>query len=556
MSTLFAQNTLLFGGEAFAMSAIVLALAWEASHLFRDRASLRHLIWAGAFVALLLLPVLAWVVPAQIHVMLPAPPVAPVASVISVPQDVTIAPVVAAAPQPRVFHFDVETIAFGLLSLYLAGVCAIALRGLAALFGLDALKRGSRAHIFDDLPRGRYQVRLSKSPNGYGPITWGLFRPIILLPFNAHFWPRERLQAVLLHETAHIARHDSLSQLLSLVVCALYWPNPLVWMAAHALRNEAELAADDQVIASGMRPSSYAGELLQLASEFRSRQPALAGMPLFMAAPSALEARVKSVLAPTQLRSGVTAMDVFKIGGVAVVAAAVLTFARPSLAQDAPPQVESTPLPPPPEMPAPMMTAAPLTAPTPPAAPTPLTAPTRLAAPSPLPAQAAIPPIPADPATPPDAVTDAVTASDAYPAVRVRQDVRTVHGHKVRRVWITMKDRDAADAMARVRPEIERAMADVRATQPDIARAQAEIRVHEAEIRAIQEQMPQIQAQVQAEIARIQPDIERAVAEARLKHLDLKIHEKMDRDMRRMELRIEMKDKNAAHESEDAPDAN
>jgi beta-lactamase regulating signal transducer with metallopeptidase domain len=131
------------------------------------------------------------------------------------------------------------------------------LRGVAAAIGLRALKRSSRPHSFanGDLIVGpRYEIRLSREPNGYGPITWGLFRPVILLPFNALFWPRERLQAVLLHETAHIARRDSISQMLSMIACALYWPNPLVWMASRALRNEAEIAADDAVIASGMRP--------------------------------------------------------------------------------------------------------------------------------------------------------------------------------------------------------------------------------------------------------------------------------------------------------------
>ncbi|HEY2033409.1 MAG TPA: M56 family metallopeptidase [Rhizomicrobium sp.] len=541
MSTLFVQNLLLFAGEAFVTSAIVVALAWEASHLFRNRASLRHLVWAGAFAALLLLPLLVWIVPAQIHVNLPAQRAVAVAPIAT--SEVDVAPVATAAvaiPQPHVFHLDIETIAFGLLSLYLAGVCAIASCGLAAVFGLHTLKRGSRAHIFDDLPSGRYQVRLSKAPNGYGPITWGLFQPIILLPFNAHFWPRERLQAVLLHETAHIARHDSLSQLLSLVVCALYWPNPLVWMAARTLRDEAELAADDYVIASGVRPSSYAGELLQLASEFRSRQPALAGMPLFMAAPSALEARVKSVLAPTQLRSGVTTMEVLKIGGVAILATAALTIARPSLAQDAPPPpppIESAQLPPPP-----------------PAAPAPLTAPTPLAAPAPLAAQAAIPPIPATPL-----VAPVVRAEIVRPMIKVRESTRTVHGHHIHRIWMDVDTRGAtAEEMERMRPELERAEAEVRAAQPRLERAQAELQRQEAKLHELQDQMPQIQARIEAELAKVQPEIDRALAQSRIEQM--KVSNRVDNAMKRVQVRIEMKRvRDRAHEDvpdNEAPDTN
>ena len=100
---------------------------------------------------------------------------------------------------------------------------------------------------------------------------------------------------MLLHELAHIRRRDSLANALSHAACALYWPNPLVWIAAARLRREAEIAADDAVINAGIRPSTYASELLALAQEFRARQTAFAGMAFFMAQPSSLEARVESV---------------------------------------------------------------------------------------------------------------------------------------------------------------------------------------------------------------------------------------------------------------------
>ena len=65
-------------------------------------------------------------------------------------------------------------------------------------------------------------------------MTWGVRRPLILLPESALYWPGERLHAVLLHEIAHIRRRDSLTQMLALVTCAFYWPNPFVWMGARA----------------------------------------------------------------------------------------------------------------------------------------------------------------------------------------------------------------------------------------------------------------------------------------------------------------------------------
>ena len=538
MSEFVARNALLFAGEAFVMSAVVLALAWEASHMVRSRASLRHLVWGGAFAALLLLPVLALLVPTQIHFAVAS---APSAAAVPFVQDADIGPDIASMPAPS-FHIDMAAIATGVIGLWLAGVLIIALRGLVAVFGLRALERRSRVHVFEeavlpDLGR-RYEIRVADAPNGLGPITWGLFRPVILLPFPALFWTRERLQAVLLHEAAHIRRHDSVSQMLSLLVCALYWPNPLVWLAARALRSEAEIAADDQVIAAGMRPSSYAGELLQLASEFRSRQPALAGMPLFMAAPSALEARVKSVLAPTQSRSGVTSMDVLKIGGIAIIAAAALTFTRPSFAQE-----EAAP-------PTSAVESAPLTAPATPASlATPVSA-----------AQEATPPSPADPVTPPTPVKPVAEVDRAEPAIKVHRSERIVHGHRVRHVSVDIDTgRVSAEALERARPQIARAEAEARAVQAEAMRAEVEVRAHQAEIRALQAEGPRIEAEVQAALAKAQPEIDRAIAEARLNHADIKVQERIDRAMHRAQVRIEMRDHDAnpPHDAQDeAPDVN
>jgi len=544
MSEIFARNALLFAGEMFLLSAVILALAWEASQAIRGRAALRHLVWMGAFLALIALPVLALLVPGQFHFVVPAAPV--VAEAVAAPlaqtADVTpaiAAPVTQAAPTfalPSV-RIDLAMMVKVLFFTWLAGVIALGLRGAAAAIGLRMLKRKSRPYMLpgaEIIVGPRYEIRIAREPNGYGPITWGLFRPVILLPFNAQFWTRERWQAVLLHETAHIARRDSITQMLAMIGCALYWPNPLVWMAARHLRNEAEVAADDAVIASGMRPSCYAGELLQLASEFRSREPALAGMPLFMAGPSALEARVKAVLASTQHRAGVTSADVLKIGGIALLATAALTFARPSFAQ------EEVPAPPPP----PAIASAPLP---PPASPEPADAP-----------QAPAPVAAPSPAAAPAPVASAVHVDAARPYGKVRESSRMEHGHRIHRVWVDVDTHGLSEAeLERIRPQIEAAQAQVRAAQPEIARAEAELRAHEAEIRRIQAQMPEIEARVREQMARIQPEIERALADVRMTNIEM--HEHMDKAMKHMRLRIEMREKARAmkddHVIDDAPDA-
>ena len=81
------------------------------------------------------------------------------------------------------------------------------------------------------------------------PLTWGLFRPVIVLPSGAEHWPEDRRRIVLSHELAHIARHDWLLQICAELVRALYWFHPLAWLAAARLRQESERACDDDGLA-------------------------------------------------------------------------------------------------------------------------------------------------------------------------------------------------------------------------------------------------------------------------------------------------------------------
>jgi beta-lactamase regulating signal transducer with metallopeptidase domain len=132
------------------------------------------------------------------------------------------------------------------------------------------------------------------------PIVVGLTRTIVLLPSAALEWSGERRRSVLHHELAHVRRGDLMAQALGQAACALYWFNPLAWVAAVHLRSERERACDDEVLRSGARPSSYAQHLLEIAKDLRvSRWPSAA---LAMARPSELEGRLQAVLATGRRR--------------------------------------------------------------------------------------------------------------------------------------------------------------------------------------------------------------------------------------------------------------
>jgi BlaR1 peptidase M56 len=119
----------------------------------------------------------------------------------------------------------------------------------------------------------RRPVTLLESPLASVPMTWGTWRPVVLLPAAARNWPADQRRAVLLHELAHVRRNDAALGALAHLACALHWPNPFVWLAARRLRAEAEHAADDRVLTRGLRPSLYAGHLLAVARAMAQGPP-------------------------------------------------------------------------------------------------------------------------------------------------------------------------------------------------------------------------------------------------------------------------------------------
>jgi len=136
------------------------------------------------------------------------------------------------------------------------------------------------------------------------PVASGLLRPRVLLPEGADAWPLELRRAVLLHELAHIQRHDCLTQAIAQFACALFWFHPAVWWAASRLQIERERACDDRVLAARTRASDYADHLLGMVRSLRAKRLSALGAVAF-ARPSSLEGRLLAVLDPVRDRRAV-----------------------------------------------------------------------------------------------------------------------------------------------------------------------------------------------------------------------------------------------------------
>ncbi|MEX2284394.1 MAG: M56 family metallopeptidase, partial [Gemmatimonadota bacterium] len=77
-------------------------------------------------------------------------------------------------------------------------------------------------------------------------VETAILRPVVLLPVAAEHWAMDDVHAVLVHEFAHVSRHDLLINLIGDVASALYWCNPAVWVAVGRLKAESESACDDR----------------------------------------------------------------------------------------------------------------------------------------------------------------------------------------------------------------------------------------------------------------------------------------------------------------------
>jgi beta-lactamase regulating signal transducer with metallopeptidase domain len=173
----------------------------------------------------------------------------------------------------------------------------------------------------------RRPVRLLRSREVVLPMTFGTRAPWIVIPTTADLWSVDRRRAVLLHELAHVARYDCLTQTLALIACAAYWPHPAVWWVARQLRVERELACDDRVLAAGAEAQAYAGHLLDIAYSLGGRQaPALA---VSMARPSQLEGRLLAALDDGRNRRSPGLVVRLALGAAASAAVLALAGATP-----------------------------------------------------------------------------------------------------------------------------------------------------------------------------------------------------------------------------------
>jgi len=262
-------------------------------------------------------------------------PLAPLATLTA--SKATESSVLAPLVKARVLPVSLEA---WLLGLWLTGIMAVLAR-----VGFDWVQvwlmsrnaraiRDERANAFDvqQARLGLSRVELVELDEIELPITWGVLQPTVALPASSREWSSARLEAAMLHELAHVRRLDSLTQLMAWVACAIYWFHPLTWLAAKQMRVLREYAADDEVLSQGVRPSSYATELIGIVQALH-HETRESSATLAMARRSPLGERLIALLDPhiPHARLGRRPAVLLRTGAVVLLVSAAIV--RPAAAE-------------------------------------------------------------------------------------------------------------------------------------------------------------------------------------------------------------------------------
>lgn len=91
-------------------------------------------------------------------------------------------------------------------------------------------------------------IQIRQSELVSAPLTFGILRPVILMPKTTDWNDEKTLQYVLEHEFVHIRRFDTITKLILLIALCVHWFNPFVWVMYVLANRDIELSCDETVL--------------------------------------------------------------------------------------------------------------------------------------------------------------------------------------------------------------------------------------------------------------------------------------------------------------------
>ena len=214
-------------------------------------------------------------------------------------------------------------------SVWLTGAAALLLYGAGSYLRL-------KRRLADAVPVEGMTLPIYRSDRIQTAFLCGVVKPKIYLPFRLEEKGEETERQVIAHEAAHLQRGDHLTKAFAFVLAAVYWFNPVIWLAYVLYARDMELACDEKVIRgrSEEERKAYSRALLACAEEnsaFLIHNAVPVGFGEI-----AVKRRVANVLKNKKTAIWVIVAALV----VAAVAAAVLMTRPKSYAVDVPPELD------------------------------------------------------------------------------------------------------------------------------------------------------------------------------------------------------------------------
>lgn len=159
-------------------------------------------------------------------------------------------------------------------------------------------------------------ITIRQSSRISAPLTYGIWKPIILMPKHTNWEDSKQINYVLAHELVHIRRFDTVTKLLLTAVLCIHWFNPLVWAMYILSNRDMELSCDETVVRSfgDTTKSAYALTLISM-EESKNRLTPLCNN----FSKNAIEERITAIMKMKKTSIAALAAAILLVGGVTTV---------------------------------------------------------------------------------------------------------------------------------------------------------------------------------------------------------------------------------------------
>lgn len=158
-------------------------------------------------------------------------------------------------------------------------------------------------------------IQIKQSDRISAPLTYGIVRPVILMPKKTDWENSRQLEYVLLHEYTHICRFDMVTKLIVALALCLHWFNPFVWAMYILFNRDLELSCDESVVRQfGEKSKSvYARTLISMEEKKSGLTPLYNSFSR-----NAIEERITAIMKTRRITIGIIIVSVLVIVAIVV----------------------------------------------------------------------------------------------------------------------------------------------------------------------------------------------------------------------------------------------